>query len=209
MIHFGDARTQRLAELYQSTDRLEEAIGIVQQVAETALDDPFVSLSLADLLYADGDLDGVIEATDGATNDSDLGIARLHLRASALFRLGHQAAAFDTFKAALSKTANRDPELLKLVRYDRAMAYELAGEMAKGRSDLEKLYAADHSYRDVAELLPRATAATSAGAPAVSPVAASSMDVVTALASLVDMRDQGLISPADYEAKKAELLARL
>jgi tetratricopeptide (TPR) repeat protein len=203
----GRGASLALAELYQSAGRLEEAIGIVQQVSEAAPDDPFVALSLADLLYADGDLDGVVETTEGAANDSDLGVALLHLRAASLFGLGHQVGAFDTFKAALAKTAGRDPELLKLVRYDRAVAYDVAGEKKKARADLEKLYAADHAYRDVAELLASETTAGPARAPVER--AAPVRDIGATLASLAAMRDRGLITPAEYEAKKRELLARL
>ena len=47
--------------------------------------------------------------------------------------------------------------------------------------------------------------ATRAGAPK-----SSSADEVTAtLAKLADLRDKGAITPAEYEAKKAELLGRL
>ncbi len=37
----------------------------------------------------------------------------------------------------------------------------------------------------------------------------SSDDVTATLAKLADLRDKGAITPADYEAKKAELLGRL
>ena len=37
----------------------------------------------------------------------------------------------------------------------------------------------------------------------------SADEVTRALACLADLRDRGAISPEEYEAKKAELLARL
>jgi len=52
----------------------------------------------------------------------------------------------------------------------------------------------------------------SAAAPAAAGAAArpsSSDDVTATLARLADLRDKGAITPADYEAKKAELLGRL
>jgi hypothetical protein len=54
------------------------------------------------------------------------------------------------------------------------------------------------------------------GSPAPAPIAAAAApasedadDVTKTLASLAELRDRGAITPAEYEAKKAELLARL
>ena len=94
----------------------------------------------------------VVEVTNGAVNDGDLGVELLHLRASALVGLGQHAGAFEVFKAALAKAAG-DPELLKVAGYDRAIAYQMAGQVAKSRADLERIYAMDSAYRDVAERL--------------------------------------------------------
>jgi Tfp pilus assembly protein PilF len=86
-------------------------------------------------------------------NDSDLGVALLHLRCAALFAQGHLDAAFESFKQALAKTAGRDAELLKVVRYDRALAYETAGQKAKAKADLERIYAIDPGYEDIRDRL--------------------------------------------------------
>ena len=142
-----------LAEAYQGIDRLEEAIGLIQQLHEANPQDPAISLSLADLLFADRDFDGVVEVASGAKNSDDLTVALIHMRAAALSALGHHTAAFDSFKEALAKTANRDPGLLATVRYDRALAYEMAGQKAKAKADLERLYASQPGYRDVRERL--------------------------------------------------------
>jgi hypothetical protein len=48
-----------------------------------------------------------------------------------------------------------------------------------------------------------------ASAAAAAPAAPDPDDVTKTLASLADLRDRGAISVAEYEAKKAELLARL
>ena len=142
-----------LAEAYQLANRLEEAIGLVQQLHEANPGDRAIRLSLADLLLADGDYEGVVETAAGVTNDDDLSVALLHMKAAALSALGHGTAAVDTFKEALAKTANRDESLLHAVRYDRALTFEQLGERAKAKADLERLYAADPHYQDVAERL--------------------------------------------------------
>lgn len=145
--------TLLLAEAYQESDRLEEAIGIVQQLHEANPSDPAIRLSLADLLLADGDFDGVVEAAGPVRNEDDLTVALIHMRAAALSALGHHTAAFDAFKEALAKTAKRDEGLLSTIRYDRAMAYEQAGQKGRAKADYERLYAADPNYRDVRERL--------------------------------------------------------
>lgn len=145
--------TLLLAEEYQEQGRLEEAIGLITQLHETYPGEPVVALSLADLLFADADYDGVLEATKGATNDTDVGAGLLHMRGAALYAQGHHDGACEAFKLALAKTAGRDPELLKVIRYDRALAYEAAGQKAKAKADLEKLYGQDPGYLDVRERL--------------------------------------------------------
>jgi tetratricopeptide (TPR) repeat protein len=145
--------TLLLAEAYQQSGRLEEAIGLVQQLHEANPHDPAIQLSLADLLFADGDYDSVVEVAGHARNDDNLTVALIHMRAAALSALGHQTAAFDSFRDALAKTANRDEGLLATVRYDRALALEQAGQKAKAKADYERLYASEPGYRDVRERL--------------------------------------------------------
>ncbi len=141
-----------LAEVYQEQGRLEEAIGVVHQVHE-ALPSPLVRLSLCDLLLADGDYGGVVETAAGVANESDVELEILHIRAAAQVALDQRTGALDSFKAALARTAGRDPGLLLAVRYDRALALERFGQHAKSRADLERVYAADPGYEDVAARL--------------------------------------------------------
>jgi tetratricopeptide (TPR) repeat protein len=145
--------TMLLAEAYQEAGRLQEAIGLIQQLHAADPVDPAVRLSLADLLFADEDYDGVVEVATGTRNEDDVTAALLHLRAAALIELGHNTAAFDAFRDALAKTAKRDPGLLATVRYDRALAFERTGQKGRARADFERLYAADPTYRDVRERL--------------------------------------------------------
>jgi len=62
-----------------------------------------------------------------------------------------------------------------------------------------------------AENVPGAAAQGSTAAPAAAAVAAgpSSADLATLLSSLADLRDKGAITPEEYEAKKADILARM
>jgi tetratricopeptide (TPR) repeat protein len=149
----GMGATLLLAEFYQLTGRLEEAIGLVQQVYDENPTDPAIVLSLADLLLADQDLEGVVVVTERIDNEDDLSVATLHIRAVALFGLGRADAALEAFRNALAKTSKRDPELLLAVRYDRALILRELGQEAAARKDLERILATDGGYRDVRELL--------------------------------------------------------
>jgi uncharacterized membrane protein YdbT with pleckstrin-like domain len=73
--------------------------------------------------------------------------------------------------------------------------------MLNAKNDLEDGYRGAVSTPRPVAAAPNAPAATSKSS--------SSDDVTATLARLADLRDKGAISPADYEAKKAELLGRL
>jgi tetratricopeptide (TPR) repeat protein len=147
-----------LAERYQEAGRLEDAIGIVQQLHEASPSSTEITVSLADLLLADKDYEGVIDVAKGAQNDSDLGAALLHLRGMSLLALGMEAAAIDAFREALAKPS-RNKELLTAIRYDRGAAYEKVGQSGRARQDFEKVFAADPGFLDVKErLAPKADA---------------------------------------------------
>ena len=137
-----------LAELYQHLGRKSEAIGVVQRLQQIAPNDEVIKLSLADLLYDDNDFQGVVELTDGVENPNDMTLAMLHLKAKALANQELIAPAAELLSTCLRRTAGRDPELLKEIRYNRAEAYELLGESRKAKSDWAKLVAEDPFYRD-------------------------------------------------------------
>jgi Tfp pilus assembly protein PilF len=73
-------------------------------------------------------------------------------QAQALERQGMREAAVEAYKDALRST-KRDGELLKAARYSRGLLYMQLGKRSQGRKDLERVYADDPQYRDVAELL--------------------------------------------------------
>jgi tetratricopeptide (TPR) repeat protein len=151
---FGNlAAVLALAEAYQSAGRLEEAIGLMQQIHEIQPNDELVRLSLCDLLYADGDNEAVIEMSAGVTNDSDADVETMHLRGAAFVATSLTRAALDAFTAALAETANRDAGLLNAVRYDRALLLVQLGQSKRARDDLERIYAVDPTFEDVKDRL--------------------------------------------------------
>jgi tetratricopeptide (TPR) repeat protein len=147
-----------LAELYQDLGRRSEAIGLVQRLHKVAPDDQAIRLSLSDLLYDDNDFEGLIELTQGVENTDDVALAMLHLKAKALANEKLLAPAAEILTTCLRRTAGRDPELLKEIRYNRAEAYELLGEARKAKADWAKLVAEDPMYRDARQRLEGGTA---------------------------------------------------
>ena len=61
-------------------------------------------------------------------------------------------AALEAYNDAL-RSKKRDPELMKEARCERGKLYLTIGKKAQGRKDLEKVYADDAHFRDVADLL--------------------------------------------------------
>lgn len=139
-----------LAELYQGAGRREDAIGLLQQLDAEIGDEPALKLSLCDLLFEDQDYEGVIEVAAAVENDSDIGLACLHLKAMALAVLGLRDAALEAFAGCLRRTAGRSVDLLREIRYDRATFLEAIGDQKRARKDWELLYTEAPKFRDVA-----------------------------------------------------------
>jgi tetratricopeptide (TPR) repeat protein len=151
-VPFGSlAAALTLAECYQRGGRHDEAIGLLQQLVE--LDpDPALVLSLCDL-YAETDAwDEIVELAAGTRNEDDISLQVRLFQAEALERKGMNEAAVEAYKDALRST-KRDAELLKAARYGRGRLYLQLGKKSQGRKDLERVYADDPKYRDVAALL--------------------------------------------------------
>ncbi|MFW6107031.1 MAG: hypothetical protein ACOC8H_02630, partial [bacterium] len=71
----------------------------------------------------------------------------------ALRTLGLPTAARDVLTPALRKKKDRDEELLRGIRYERACVYEDLGRKRRARREFEKLYAEKPGFEDVADRL--------------------------------------------------------
>ena len=149
-VPFGSlAAALTLVECYQATGRADEAIGVVQQLAD-AEPHPFLMLSLCELLAESEAWDEIVDAAAGVKNEDDVTLQVRLYQARAFQEQGMQEAALEAYKDAL-RSSKRDPELLKAARYERGRLYIAAGKKSQGRKDLERVYADDSKYRDVAE----------------------------------------------------------
>jgi len=143
-----------LAEAYQAQEQFVDATESLQRLRQLEPDDVVVKLSLAELLMEAGTptqetCQDVVQLTVGIENDTALDAALLLYRAKALRGLGLLDAAQETLARVLRKKKNRPKELLRALRYERALVYEEKNDKPKARADWESLYAEAPDYEDV------------------------------------------------------------
>ena len=95
----------------------------------------------------------IVRLAEGIENETPVHTALLLYNARALHGLELLDAARETLTGALRRRKARSEELLRALRYERALVYEELGQRRRARSELEKLYAEDPDYEDVAARL--------------------------------------------------------
>ena len=147
-----------LVEVYQRQERWQDAIACLERLRQLEPDDVVVKLSLAELLLDAhlGDknvFQKVVRLVEGIKNETSIHAALMLYKAKALRHLGLATAARDTLTAALRRKKGRSDDLLRALRYERALAYEDLGQKSRARAEFEKLYAEAPAYEDVADRL--------------------------------------------------------
>ncbi|MCA0354701.1 MAG: DUF4236 domain-containing protein [Chloroflexi bacterium] len=141
-----------LAEAYQDQGRLDDAVGLLEEVDEIA-DEPAVTLSLCELYAIRGHWQGVIQAAQKMTVVDDITFEINYIYGLALQQQGLHEAALDVFTNALKKQKDQDPVLVLEMSYARAISYEATNKKAQARKEFEKIYAANTQFRDVPQRL--------------------------------------------------------
>jgi len=147
-----------LVEVYQLQERWQDAIACLESLRRLEPDDVVVKLSLAELLLEvhPGDQDvcrKVVRLAGSIENETPIHTSLLLYKARALRGLGLLDAARDTLTDALKRKKERSEELLRALRYERALVYVDLGQQRRACSELEKLYAEAPDYEDVAARL--------------------------------------------------------
>jgi len=147
-----------LVEVYQRQRRWRDAIACLERLLRLEPEDVVVKLSLAELLLdaRPGDKNvcrKVVRLTEGIENETPVHTALLLYKAKALRGLGLLDAARETLTSALRRKKDRSKELLRALRYERALVYEDLGQRRRARSEFEKLYAEAPGYEDMAARL--------------------------------------------------------
>ena len=147
-----------LVEVYQLQNRWEEAIDCLEKLQQLEPDDVVVKLSLAELLITthprdEGVYREIVRLAEGIENETPIHTALLLYKARALRGLGLLDAAQETITTALRRKKGRSEELIRALRYERALIYDELGQHKRARKEFEKLYAEDPDYEDVASRL--------------------------------------------------------
>lgn len=115
-----DCAALMLAEVYQHTDREQQAIELLESLG-SLVPDPIFALSLSDLYTERSAWQDVVRVSEGFQNTDDVACQLLFFRANALYELYLFDAALEAAKQAI-RSRSRRPELLQLARYVRALA---------------------------------------------------------------------------------------
>jgi len=144
-----------LAEAHQLRGRPAAAHRCLEDILAETPDDAVAQASLAELLLdqdplPQADAEAIVRMAAATQNRTPVHAALLLYKGRALRALGMQDAAVKTFTAAYRRKKNRPPELLRQIRYERALAYAALGRKARARRELEGIYAEAPDFEDVA-----------------------------------------------------------
>ena len=145
-----------LAEARQHAGDTAGALAALDELAALEPTDPALALSRAELRLERGgreDLQRVVELAAGVENETEVHAALLLHAGRALRELGLPTGARDALTRALRRRKDRSEELLRAARYERALCYEELGQRSRARSELERVYAEEPGYEDVADRL--------------------------------------------------------
>jgi len=145
-----------LVEVYQLQGRSGDALIRLDQLLDLDKSDPVVLLSFAELALdhpKPEHLRRIAELSASVENETPVHTALLLYRARALVSLGLPGAAIDVLTLALRRRKDRPDELLRQVRYERALLYDGQRRQAQARREFERIYAEDPGFEDVAERL--------------------------------------------------------
>lgn len=79
-----------LAEVYERNGRIDEAIGVLQQLVAEAGTHPFLVLSLCDLYAETEAWDEIVDVAAGVTNEDDVSMQVRLIQARAFQEQGHE-----------------------------------------------------------------------------------------------------------------------
>lgn len=147
-----------LAETYQAQHHQQEALDCLGRLQKLEPNDVVVKLSLAEL-FAAAEADDrttaqkLVHLIGAVENETPLHTALLLYKAKALRTLGLLDAASELLSEARKRKKDRSDDLLRALRYEQALVYEGLGQEKRARTELQKIYAEDPAYEDVAKRL--------------------------------------------------------
>lgn len=141
-----------LAELYQVQGLPERARPLLDRLDVVAV------AALAELMLDTDPVprdaaEQIVRMTSVVENETPVHAAALLYKARALRALALHDAAVKTLTKAYRRKKDRPADLLRQIRYERALGYEAIGRKSRTRQELEAVYAEAPDFADVAERL--------------------------------------------------------
>jgi tetratricopeptide (TPR) repeat protein len=129
-------------------ERYDEAEAIVLKISA----DEYTPMILCEIHYHQKKYDQVLKDTEDESPDTNESAALDMYRAMALREKGDTDAAIILFKEII-KNRSLDKAINIRSRYERALAYQKAGDKKKALADFEFIVTKDSDYLDVNELI--------------------------------------------------------
>jgi tetratricopeptide (TPR) repeat protein len=147
-----------LVEVCQELEEDRKAIEYLKRLSKLEPDDIVVKVSLAEFMFHIGHdnvkcLKYIVGMAKGISNDSDFASVLLLYKSKALRSLGMHEAVKDTLVEIQRRERYLNPELSLAVQYEKALMYMNTGQKILATSELQKIYAKDPGYEDVAQIL--------------------------------------------------------
>jgi tetratricopeptide (TPR) repeat protein len=147
-----------LAQCYEFLGMKAEMITAMQTLHERDPHDLVIRLGLVEALADAYPNDEAIQRrivalAEDVHNASPIHAALMYYRARALRQLGLIEGAKDTLTKALRRKKDYPHDLLRALRYERAVISEMTGDSATANKEYQKIYAEAPTYEDVAARL--------------------------------------------------------
>ena len=147
-----------LVEAYQQLQRYDEAKNLLSKLSALTPNDVLVQLSLCELLFdaengSKAVCKQIVKIASETENESAIPCALLYYKAKALRHLELLTAARDLLTSTLRRKKGRSEELLRALRYERALVYVELGEKKRSLTEFEKIYSDAPDYEDVGKRL--------------------------------------------------------
>ncbi|MEA1051260.1 DUF4236 domain-containing protein [Lamprobacter modestohalophilus] len=144
-----------LAEPHQLRDEHALAAEHLRLILAETPEDVVVKAALAELLLDVepiplANADQVVQLSAGLENETPVHAALLLYKARALRALGLHEVAVSTLTQAYRRKKDRPEDLLRQIRYERALAYADVGRRGDSGRELSAIYAEDPGFEDVA-----------------------------------------------------------
>ena len=135
------------AEVLEEHGLIKEAIDLLKNSSHEK--DPALRLSLGELYFRSGQYQECIESLQGIENNDMIGTNAIYYKGLAFRKMGMYTAAIETLRKARRRRKNRDPEIIKEIRYALAETLLDSDKKREAQKEFERIMAEDASYRDV------------------------------------------------------------